>query len=105
MNARTIKAYIANLEKENRELREMLRDDDEESITSTETIVNVNDDLANMFHIRAQSEKNVHKSIAFKNAGDIIKNLPFEVKNGEELLHMRGIGKGIATLINDYLNN
>ncbi len=34
----------------------------------------------------------------------IISDLPYAVESGESLIHIKGIGKGIATKINEYLD-
>ena len=44
-----------------------------------------------------------YKVRIFKNALRIIKNHPTEIKNGEELKDVRGIGKGIISRINEIL--
>jgi|SaaInl6LU_22_DNA_1037377.scaffolds.fasta_scaffold03402_7 hypothetical protein len=109
MNAHSIKEYILKLEKENMELREQLEAasthavyfDDEESVSSAE---DVNAELAERFYAKADKEENPHKKHAYKNVGDIIKTLHFEVSHGEDVKHIRGIGKSAVRLINQWLN-
>lgn len=104
MNAHTIKDYILQLERENMELRErlesMMISDDEESVVSTD---DVNVQLANRFYNKAAEEENHHKKRAYKNAGDVIKSLHFDVTCGEELKHLKGIGRSAMRLIDDWL--
>lgn len=37
-------------------------------------------------------------------AADAVANLPHEVENGESLMHIPGIGKGIAAKVDEYLD-
>jgi len=110
MNAHSIKEYILKLEKENMELRERLEavsvhavciEDDEESVSSSE---DTNAELAANFYTKAADEEHPHKKHAYTQAGDVIKNLPFEVTCGEDVAHLRGIGKKSVRLIDKWLN-
>lgn len=110
MNAHSIKEYILKLEKENMELRERLEatsvhavyiEDDEESVSSSD---DVNTELAENFYTKASEEEHPHKKQAYNRAGDIIKNLPFEVTCGEDVAHLKGIGKRSVRLIDKWLN-
>lgn len=110
MNAHSIKEYILKLEKENMELRERLEaasvhavyiEEDEESVTSAD---DTNAELAENFYAKAAEEEHPHKKRAYTHAGDIIKNLPFEVTCGEDVAHLRGIGKRSVRLIDKWLN-
>lgn len=111
MNAHAIKEYILKLEKENMALREELdstygqcteMSDDDESVTSD---VDVNIQLSDRFYDRARGEENPHKKRAFKIAGDVIKKLDFDVVSGKDLLHLKGIGKSTARMIDEWLKN
>jgi len=44
-----------------------------------------------------------YKTAAYQRAADVIRNLDYEVESGESLLNLNGIGKGIATKIDEYL--
>jgi DNA polymerase/3'-5' exonuclease PolX len=44
------------------------------------------------------------KTGAYNTAADIIATLDFEVHNGESLLEIKGIGKGIASKVDHFLN-
>ena len=113
MNAHSIKEYILKLEKENMALREELEtvkstdgqyaewSDDEESVTSTEC---TNIELAHRFYEKAAGEEHPHKKHVYTRVGDIIRDLPFEVTCGEDVEHLRGIGKKSVRLIDKWLN-
>ena len=45
-----------------------------------------------------------HKSLTYQKAADAVANLPHEVENGESLMHIPGIGKGIAAKVDEYLD-
>ena len=45
-----------------------------------------------------------YKTAAYEKAADIIGNLPYEVESGESLLNLKGIGRGIATKIDIYID-
>ena len=45
-----------------------------------------------------------YKTAAYERAAEIIGNLPYEVESGESLLNLKGIGKGIATKIDIYID-
>lgn len=94
MNAHTIKEYILSLENE----IERLRYQDSEI-----SVDDANVQLANRFYNKAAEEENLHKKRAYNKAGDIIKNLHFEVTCGEEILHLKGIGRTAARLIDEWL--
>ena len=116
MNAYTIKTFIIKLERENQALREEnaqlkatieeMSHDDSESVTSTETIVpkNLNEGLVDHFRARALSEQDVHKSRAFRKAADVIDDLTFKLSCGEDIQHLKGIGRSIIRIINEYLH-
>ena len=44
------------------------------------------------------------KTAAYNSAADIIATLDFEVQNGESLLEIKGIGKGIASKVDHFLD-
>ena len=45
-----------------------------------------------------------HKTGAYETAAQIIATLDFEVRNGDSLLKIRGIGKGIASKVHQFLD-
>lgn len=50
-------------------------------------------------------EEDYFKATAYKTACEIVADLSFEVIDGEDLLHIKGIGKSIANKINDFLEH
>ena len=66
-----------------------------------------NENIAEQLDLLSNEEENTHKSDAYKNAADAIRKLNFEVTNGTEIskgsLKVPGIGKGIATKIDEYI--
>lgn len=101
MNSESIRDYILALEKENAKLRMQLEyDSDDESVIGS---TNTNVDLANHLYEKAHFEKDSRKKESYKTAGDVIKQLPFEVMCGEELQNIKGINKVVIHLINEWL--
>ena len=45
-----------------------------------------------------------HKTGAYQNAANTVADLSYPVENGESLMHLNGIGSGIAAKINEYLD-
>ena len=147
MNSQSIATYIANLEKENAELKERLRKcEEEKAILEYETMLHyaeVSDDesvasdsdseyetesepksesesepesesddnffvcynlpLTEAFDELAKEEENEYKKAVYERAANLIYHLDFKVTNGEELSHMCGIGKGTVRKINEFL--
>ena len=66
-----------------------------------------NENIAEQLDLLAQSEKNTHKSEAYKKAAESIRKLRFEVTNGSDISKgphkVPGIGKGIANKIDEYI--
>lgn len=140
MNSQSIATYIANLEKENAELKERLRKcEEEKAILEYETMLHyaeVSDNesvasdvdseyievgesesesepedyfvcynlpLTNAFDDLAQEEENEFKKSVYERVANLIYHLDFKVTNGEQLSHIRGIGKGVVRKINEFL--
>ena len=139
MNSQSITTYIANLEKENAELKERLRKcEEEKAILEYETMlhyaevsdnesvasdvvdpdyIEVTDDesepddyfvcynlpLTEAFDDLAQDEENEFKKSVYEKVANVIYHLDFKVTNGEQLSHIRGIGKGVVRKINEFL--
>jgi|SRR6056300_737609 DNA polymerase/3'-5' exonuclease PolX len=119
MNSQSIATYIANLEKENADLKERLRksekektmleyenmlhyaetsDDDDEDF-----FVSYNPELTDALDKLVCEEENEFKQAVYEKAADTIYSLDFEVKYGEQLAHLPGIGKGIIKKVNEFL--
>jgi DNA polymerase/3'-5' exonuclease PolX len=129
MNSQSIATYIANLEKENADLKKRLQQceeekalleyetmlqyaevSDEESVASDsdsdsdeEYFVCYNLPLTEAFDDLVQEEENEFKKAVYEKAANIIYHLDFKVTQGEQLSHLRGIGKSIIRKINEFL--
>src|SRR6056300_1844677 len=128
MNSQSIATYIANLEKENADLKERLRKSeeektmleyenmlhyveasDDESIASNDSdddedfFVCYNSELTDAFDKLAYEEENEFKQAVYERAANTIYRLDFEVKYGEQLAHLPGIGKGVIRKVNEFL--
>lgn len=128
MNAQSIATYIANLEKENAELKERLRQceeekaileyeaaleydevSDDESIASDsdsedeDFFVSYNEKLAEAFQTLADDEENEFKKHAYERASDIIYHLDYKLTDGNQISDVYGIGKSIVRKINEFL--
>lgn len=69
-------------------------------------VVNENNvDLANYLDLLSVNEANHYKSVAYRRAADVVADLPHEVLGGEDLLDVKGIGKGIVSKINEFIEN
>src|SRR6056300_1940698 len=109
MNSQSIATYIANLEKENADLKKRLQqceemlqyaevsDDDEDFFVS------YNVELTDAFDKLAYEEENEFKQAVYERAANTIYRLDFEVKYGEQLAHLPGIGKGVIRKVNEFL--
>jgi len=138
MNSQSIATYIANLEKENAELKERLRKcEEEKSILEYETMLHYaevsdnesvasdseyeteteseseseSDDyfvcynlpLTHAFDDLAQEEENGFNKSVYERAANIIYHLDFKLRNGKQIAHLPGIGKGVIRKINEFL--
>ena len=52
----------------------------------------------------ARASNDFYKSATYQKAADVISNLDYEVQTGESLMHLHGIGKGIAAKVDEYLD-
>src|SRR6056300_323248 len=115
MNSQSIATYIANLEKENADLKKRLQQceemlqyaevSDDESIASSDEdfFVSYNVELTDAFDKLAQEEENEFKQAVYERAANTIYRLDFKVKYGEQLAHLPGIRKGIIRKVNEFL--
>ena len=126
MNSTSITDYILKLEKENAEarlkieqLKKLFEETDRARVAALEklnakpslyestarTKVHcVNMDIAEHLRELGEMTSDFYKTAAYRRAADIILGLDFEVKNGESLLKINGIGKSIAARIDDFLD-
>ena len=131
MNSQSIATYIANLEKENADLKKRLQQceeekalleyetmlqyaevSDEESVASDSESESDSDDnyfvcynlpLTEAFDDLTQEEENEFKKAVYEKAANIIYHLDFKVTHGEQLSHLYGIGKSIVRKVNEFL--
>ena len=129
MNSQSIATYIANLEKENADLKKRLQQceeekalleyenmlqyvdaSDQESVASTDSddddedfFVCYNSELTDAFDKLVYEEENEFKQAVYEKAANTIYRLDFEVKYGEQLTHLPGIGKSIIRKVNEFL--
>ena len=90
---------------EHNELKYMMR----VSPSYTDTTARVkkkslNDGLVKRLLELGNMTSDFHKSLTYQKAADAVANLPHEVENGESLMHIPGIGKGIAAEVDEYLD-
>ena len=106
MNSQSIATYIANLEKENAELKERLRIYEEafnDSAYEEDFFVSYNPELTDAFDKLAHKEENEFKRAVYEKAANTIYRLDFKVQYGEQLAHLPGIGKSIMRKVNEFL--
>ena len=128
MNSTTITEYIQNLEKLNEEsrikieqLKELYRKSEEERVATLEKLLEyekpslyettartktfkLNEDIAKHLRELGEMTSDFYKAGAYNVAADTIATLDFEVQNGESLLEIKGIGKGIASKVDHFLD-
>jgi DNA polymerase/3'-5' exonuclease PolX len=68
--------------------------------TKTHTL---NKDIAEHLRELGEMTSDFYKAAAYNTAANAIATLNFEVQNGESLLKIRGIGKGIASKVDQFL--
>jgi len=133
MNSTSITDYILKLEKENAEsrtkiehLKELFKRSEEERVatlkklnsklldeaeksslyetTSRTKTFQVNKDIAEHLRELANMTSDFYRDAAYRRAANIVDTLNHEVKNGESLLNINGIGESIAARIDAFLN-
>ena len=72
--------------------------------TARVTKKSLNDGLVKRLLELGNMTSDFHKSLTYQKAADAVANLPHEVENGESLMHITGIGKGIAAEVDEYLD-
>ena len=128
MNSTSITDYILKLEKENEEsrtkieqLKELYKRSEEERVATLEKLNKdtkpslfettartkthtLNKEIAEHLRELGEMTSDFFKTGAYNTAADIIATLDFEVQNGESLLEIKGIGKGIASKVDHFLD-
>ena len=64
----------------------------------------LNDGLVERLLELGNMTSDYHKTMTYQKAADAVANLPHEVESGESLMHIPGIGKGIAAKVDEYLD-
>jgi len=64
----------------------------------------LNDGLVKRLLELGNMTSDYHKTMTYQKAADAVANLPHEVESGESLMHIPGIGKGIAAKVDEYLD-
>ena len=129
MNSTSITDYILKLEKLNEEsrtkieqLKKLLNEANEEKVAAlnklndslyqktarvTDKTIRVvtdeNTDLVEYLLALSESANDRFKSIAYHRGAEVVADLPYEVLSGESLLDLKGIGKSIASKIDEFL--
>ena len=122
MNVTSITSYILELEKLNEEsrtkieqLKKLLNEANEEKVAAlnklnslydTTTRVTqkcVNQGIVDRLLELGEMTSDFYKAGAYQAAANVISSLDYEVESGESVLHINGIGKGIANKIDEYL--
>ena len=88
------------------ELKYMMRTSSLYHTTSrvTSKSCTLNQGLVNRMIDLARASNDFYKSATYQKAADVISNLDYEVQTGESLMHLPGIGKGIAAKVDEYLD-
>jgi len=126
MNSTSIAEYILKLEKLNEEsrskieqLKNLLDEANEERVRALEELnkkslfettsnpvsnESINTGIARRLRELGDMTADFYKDGAYKRAATIIEHLPYEVESGESVLHINGIGKSIASKIDEYID-
>jgi DNA polymerase/3'-5' exonuclease PolX len=71
---------------------------------NTKKASSMNEKLAMCFLKLGNLEEPVYKSEAYWNAAEKIRDLNYEVTNGDDVRHLRGFGASICDKIDEYIN-
>ena len=118
MNSTTIFEYIQELEKRNEQLKDLYKRSEEERVATLEKLNKaslfettartkthtLNKEIAEHLKELGEMTSDFYKAAAYNTAADVIATLDFEVQNGESLLEITGIGKGIASKVDHFLD-
>ena len=66
-------------------------------------VVTTNTELIRLFRKLAKKEDNEFKKKAYMRAAHVIEDFPTELTSSSEIAHIKGIGKGIKNLIDEYM--
>ena len=65
----------------------------------------INEGLVDFLNEFANEASDFYKAAAYRRAAGIVKNLSYEVESGQSLLNIHGIGKSIASKIDEYIED
>lgn len=120
MNVTSITDYILKLEKLNAEsltkieqLKKLLTEANEEKVAALNSLYHttarvtekkcVNQGLVDRLLELGEMTSDFYKTAAYNRGAEILRGLDYEVESGESVMHLKGIGKSIATKIDEYL--
>ena len=120
MNVTSITDYIPKLEKLNAEsltkieqLKKLLTEANEEKVAALNSLYHttarvtekkcVNQGLVDRLLELGEMTSDFYKTAAYNRGAEILRGLDYEVESGESVMHLKGIGKSIATKIDEYL--
>lgn len=121
MNSTSVTNYILKLEKVNEQLKELLTQVNREKVatldelndlknqtlydkTARVTQTCMNQGIVDRLLELGEMTSDFYKTAAYRQAADTISTLDYEVESGESVIHLRGIGKSIATKIDEYID-
>src|SRR6056300_1795463 len=120
MNSTSITDYILKLEKLNEEsrtkiehLKKLLDEANKEKVAALKSLYHttarvtekecVNQGLVDRLLELGEMPSDFYKTAAYNRGAEILRGLDYEVESGESVMHIKGIGKSIATKIDEYL--
>jgi len=120
MNSTSITDYILKLEKLNEEsrtkiehLKKLLDEANKEKVAALKSLYHttarvtekecVNQGLVDRLLELGEMTSDFYKTAAYNRGAEILRGLDYEVESGESVMHIKGIGKSIATKIDEYL--
>jgi DNA polymerase/3'-5' exonuclease PolX len=120
MNVTSVTDYILKLEKLNEEsrtkiehLKKLLDEANKEKVAALKSLYHttarvtekecVNQGLVDRLLELGEMTSDFYKTAAYNRGAEILRGLDYEVESGESVMHIKGIGKSIATKIDEYL--
>jgi DNA polymerase/3'-5' exonuclease PolX len=98
-----INEYYTDVESVASNEGQILEESDDES-DDDDFFISYNSELADVLDSLAYHEEDEYKSMAYDRAANIIDQLPFKATSGKELKKVKGIGKSIAKIIDEFLS-
>jgi DNA polymerase/3'-5' exonuclease PolX len=95
---------VATLEKLNSKLFDEVEKPSLFETTARTKTHTLNNDIAEHLKELGEMTSDFYKTAAYNTAADVIATLDFEVQNGDSLLEIKGIGKGIASKVDHFLD-